>query len=68
MKPQKPASSADEKCFACGKKLGHDPKLVDTRDDQLVFVGRECFRKIASAENGYQPPLGGPRLYLLEAK
>lgn len=58
-----------EPCFACGRKLGKNPKLVDTRDDQTVFVGRECFKLIVTAgENGYQPPSGGPRLYLLEDK
>ena len=55
-----------EKCFACGRKLGETPMLVDTRDDQLVYVGRECAKLvIASGEAGYQPPLGGPRLYAL---
>lgn len=54
----------DEKCFACGRKLGKSPKLADTRDDQKVFVGSECFKMIQKAgESGYQPPGGGPRLY-----
>lgn len=53
-----------DKCFACGRKLGKSPQLVDTRDDQLVFVGRECFKLVQQAGNsGYQPPLGGPRLF-----
>ncbi len=53
-----------EYCFACGKKLGKKPRLVDTRDDQLVYVGSECFRLIKKAgQLGYQPPSGGPRLY-----
>jgi hypothetical protein len=56
----------DEKCFACGRKLGKTPKLVDTRDSQLVYVGVECFKEIQRAgEVGYQPPKGGPRLYLM---
>lgn len=37
--------------------------MVDTRDDQLVFVGSECFKQITEA--GWQPPKGGPRLYPL---
>ncbi len=55
-----------EKCFACDKPLGKNPKLVDTRDGQMVFVGSDCARKVKEAgESGYQPPLGGPRLYLV---
>lgn len=59
-----------DKCFACGKRLGKTPALVDTRDGQRVFVGRECYKLVRDAgENGYQPPLGGPKLYPLpEAK
>ena len=56
-----------ERCFACGKKLGKNPALVDTRDDQRVYVGRECYKLIVKAgELGYQPSRGGPRLYLLQ--
>lgn len=55
-----------EKCYACDRKLGRRPRLVDTRDAQTVFVGTECFKLIEEAgEAGYQPPKGGPRLYLL---
>jgi hypothetical protein len=54
------------RCFACNKKLGTNPALVDTRDSQVVYVGSECFKRIkASGEAGYQPPNIGPRLYLL---
>jgi len=57
----------DNKCYACGRNLGKTPKLVDTRDSQLVYVGRECFKLIkAAGESGYQPPTGGPRLYLVQ--
>lgn len=52
------------KCFACDKRLGKNPKMVDTRDAQIVFVGSECFKMIEKAgESGYQPPKGGPKLY-----
>ncbi len=54
-----------DKCFACEKPL-RDPKpaWADTRDDQMVLVGPDCKRKILRAgEAGYQPPLGGPKLY-----
>lgn len=55
-----------DKCFACDRKLGKSPQLVDTRDDQTVYVGSECFKLIAAAgKQGYQPPKGGPRLWLL---
>jgi hypothetical protein len=52
-------------CFACGKPFGaKQPKEVFTSDPQMQHVGPECFRKIRAAGNeGYQPPLGGPRLW-----
>ena len=54
------------RCFACDRPLGETPALVDTRDAQLVHVGRECYEMVAAAgEAGYQPPKGGPRLYLI---
>lgn len=57
---------ATGRCFACDRMLGHNPHLVDTRDAQTVFVGSECFKLIKAAGNkGWQPPKGGPRLYLL---
>ncbi len=55
----------DLKCFACDKKLGKNPNLVDTRDSQLVYVGSECYKKI-SKKTGYQPLNGGPRLYFIQ--
>lgn len=55
-----------ERCFACGRLLGKNPALADTRDGQTVFVGSECFKFIKTAgEHGWQPPRGGPRLYLI---
>lgn len=55
-------------CFACGRPMrgGQGAYLVDTRDAQTVFVGANCFKKIrAMRDDGWQPPLGGPRLYLI---
>lgn len=53
------------RCYACGKHLSTSPELVDTRQDQLVYVGRECARWVRQAgAEGYQPP-GGPRLFSL---
>jgi len=58
-----------EKCYACNRKLGKTPHLVTCCDEQTVYVGRECYKLIvAGGKQGYQPPLGGPRLYLLECK
>jgi hypothetical protein len=58
-----------EKCFACGRKLGRTPKLVTCADDQTVHVGVECYREITKGgADGYQPPRGGPRLYLIQFK
>lgn len=57
-----------EKCFACGRPIIQgDGYLVGCADEQDVGVGGECYRKIRKADvAGYQPPLGGPRLYVLE--
>lgn len=53
------------RCFACNRKLGEKKLLaVDTRDAQIVYVGQECYKLvIASGDKGYQPPLGGHKLY-----
>jgi hypothetical protein len=57
-----------ERCFACGRALGRDPTVVDTRDAQRVYVGRGCYRLVVEAgEHGYQPPKGGPRLWTVGA-
>lgn len=61
----------DEKCYACGRAFNGEQNrtLVTPADDQLVYVGPECHRKIkAAGVAGYQPPRGGPRLYLIEFK
>lgn len=58
---------SDEKCYACDRKLGKSPTLVRCEDEQTVFVGRECLKLIKAAGTaGYQPPKGGPRLYLMD--
>lgn len=58
-----------ERCFACDRKLGKKPVLVTCADEQTVYVGAECFKHVRTAQaNGWQPPKGGPRLYLLECK
>lgn len=58
--------AANDKCYACGRKIVGTPAMADTRDAQTVYVGPECFRKIKQAgESGYQPPKGGPRLWLM---
>ena len=50
------------KCFACDRKLGKNPHVAVTSDGQRVYVGSECFKKLDGC--GYQPPLGGPKLYM----
>lgn len=30
-----------KRCFACDRKLGHNPYPADTQEDQFVFVGSE---------------------------
>ena len=54
----------NEVCFACGKRVGSSPSMVITEDGaQTVYVGRECAKHILSSLDGWQPPLGGPRLF-----
>jgi hypothetical protein len=59
------ARSHDDRCFACGRRLGErTPRSADTRDGQWVYVGSECAKYIeAAGEDGWQPPRGGPRLF-----
>lgn len=54
------------KCFACNKpNVTLGCRIATTRDGQTVFVGRDCAKKIkAAGEAGYQPPTGGPLLWL----
>lgn len=53
------------KCFACDKKMKNKKYLVRCIDEQTVFIGPECYNKVLRSDNGYQPPLGGPKLYLI---
>jgi hypothetical protein len=53
------------KCFACNRRVPN-PHWADTMDDQTVAVGSECYKHIqAAGAEGWRPPSGGPRLYLL---
>ena len=58
-------------CFCCGKTLHMMCALtrVTCADDQTVLVGNECLKHIKKAKfEGYQPPKGGPKLYLMQFK
>jgi hypothetical protein len=38
--------------------------LIRCIDEQTAFVGSDCFKKVrAAGAEGYQPPLGGPKLF-----
>lgn len=64
-KGHSPMTTHSDRCFACDKPLGKTYR-VTCSDDQQPFVGRECFRHIkAAGSEGWQPPKGGPRLYML---
>lgn len=49
------------KCFACNRKLGKNPYVAVTGDGQRVNVGSQCYKLIGP--EGYQPPMGGPKLF-----
>ena len=59
--------NCNDECFACGRRIKAGQKVWTARVDTestLVFVGPECWEKIDKAGVvGYQPPLGGPRLF-----
>jgi hypothetical protein len=66
------STTADEKCFACGKPLRTPSRasLAITSDlAQVVSVGPDCFKRIVEAtaytRDGYQPYRGGPCLLTL---
>lgn len=54
-----------KRCYACDLpiKVGR-VQIAFTSDGQKQFVGSNCFKKIASMKEGYQPPKGGPRMFL----
>lgn len=62
----------DEKCYACGRAFRRNGfglvvyhPAVLTRDGQRQFVGFDCYEKVRDAgPEGWQPPRGGPRLFL----
>jgi hypothetical protein len=70
------AVSQDDKCFACGKifRSNKTKHLVNVaHEDQDVFVGPECYKRISAAgKTGWQPikkgKAFGPRLYLMQFK
>lgn len=46
-------------------RTGRRARKAITSDGQVVFVGYDCAKRIAEAEvEGYQPPRGGPRLWI----
>lgn len=63
----KPIPPGKTRCFACGQIIPYEKsRYATTTDNQIVSVGSNCYQQIRkTAENGYQPLLGGPRLYLL---
>lgn len=68
---RRPAAGQDEKCFACDRRFRRNSfglivfhSEAITLDGQRVYVGCDCYQKIVQAgADGYQPPLGGPRLW-----
>ncbi len=65
------SSEAGERCYACARafrkngygRIVFHPEVL-TIDGQRQFVGYDCYAKVVAAGRvGYQPPLGGPRLY-----
>ena len=60
-----------EPCFACGRAISGRQYWVITEDGgQTVMVGRNCYNEVRKADKagGYQPPDGGPKLFLIGSK
>lgn len=62
--------TSPDRCFACNARLSR-PEFVFLTDHMSdgkhyeVNVGPECFHHVETAgAEGYQPPKGGPRLFL----
>lgn len=56
-------------CYLCGRKMQSTRYLVDTGEDQDVYVGAECYRKVVAAgKAGIKVPDSGVRLYPMTAK
>lgn len=62
-----------ERCFACNREIKtmvYEKTYMDVLVDgenTTVRVGMECYRKVRKMDKhgGYQPPLGGPKLFLV---
>lgn len=56
--------SQDDYCFACGRSIRSTLRAAHTIDGQSIYVGSDCYKRISQMGiHGYQPPLGGPRLF-----
>jgi hypothetical protein len=58
-------------CFACDRpiigKVKH--KAITSDGAQIVPIGSECFKEIVQGGIlGWQPPKGGPRLFIVQEK
>ena len=59
-------------CYACGKMTRSAREfplqaVLEDDDGNTVWVGPDCHKK-TRAEDGYQPPRGGPRLFFNQAQ
>jgi hypothetical protein len=55
-----------EPCFACDCPM-NSKYLVRCIDEQTVFIGSECFKRVRTAgADGWQPSKGGPRLFTIQ--
>lgn len=57
----------EQRCFACDKVFSVTQFHYEaiTTDGQKICVGRNCYQAItASGPEGFQPPIGGPKLLL----
>ncbi len=56
----------EDRCYICGKKFQSAKRYqVDTRDDQIVYVGPDCYKRVmAAGDEGFAPlPKGYVKFY-----
>lgn len=57
-------------CFACDRVHGKSEYVLLEDGSRTVPVGRSCYAKVRKADRieGYQPPNGKPRLFLIGSR
>lgn len=68
--PATPAEDVRIPCFACERIHGISHFVLVDGEATTVCVGPSCYAKVRKFDKigGYQPPKGGPKLFLIGSK